>query len=52
MEDLHGGFFVLVEVEAFGEDEDGGRSFFWRQSVGHTFLSTRGVKWVKAQGEA
>ena len=43
MDDFYVGFLVPIEMEAFGEDEDGGRSFFWRQSVGHTFLATWGV---------
>ena len=40
MEDLYVGFLVPVEVETFGEDEASCRSFFWHQSVGHTFVST------------
>ena len=43
VDDVQIGFLVLVEMETFGEDEDGGRSFFWHQSVGHTFLATWGV---------
>ena len=43
VDDVQIGFLVLVEMETFGEDEDGCRYFFLHQSVGHTFLSTWGV---------
>ena len=43
MDDFHVGFLAFVGVEAFGEDEDGCRYFFWPQSVGHTFLFTLGL---------
>ena len=42
MDDLHVGSIVPVEVEAFGEDEDGCRYFFWHQSMRHTFFSHLG----------
>ena len=37
LDDLHDGSIIPVEVEAFGEDEDGCRYFFWHQSMRHTF---------------
>ena len=38
MGDLHVDSIVTVGVEAFGEDEDGCRYFFWPQSMRHTFF--------------
>ena len=39
LDDLHVGSIVPIEVEAFGEDEDGRRYFFWHQSMRHNFFS-------------
>ena len=42
LDDLHVGSILPIEVEAFGEDEDGCRYFFWHQSMRHTFFSHLG----------
>ena len=39
---LHIGSIVPTGLEAFGEDEDGCRYFFWHQCMMHTFFSHLG----------